>query len=304
MNQTHAKFAEFAGAGNLKSRPVWLSGKVTGYVLGLDTVFDPAPILSWFSQPDRLTESPGQVLKTDRETLVVRRPMEWSGRIIDCVIKYQRYDRLRGLFGLRAVGGFRLAVQLLEAGIPTPRPLLAVEQRPGFAFPQSLLITEYVPNSIHLYGYLRDQSEPANSSFARIKRNLAGQVASVFRGLDKLGLRHRDAKPSNWLVQTNPDGPRLWLIDLDGIRARGVFRDTISDGLAQLASKLLWSPILHRTDYLRAFQACFETDPKNHREWKKRFGRTARLAVARRILTFAETALSQPGHLRQGQVHA
>ncbi len=304
MNQTQAKIAESAGAGNLKSRPVWLSGKVTGYVLGLDTVFDTAQILSWFSQPDRLAESPGQVLKTDRETLVVRRPMEWSGRIIDCVIKYQRYNRLRGLFGLRAVGGFRLAVLLLEAGVPTPRPLLAVEQRLGFAFPQSLLITEYVPNSIHLYGYLRDQPEPANSSFARIKRNLAGQVASVFLGLDKLGLRHRDAKPSNWLVQTTSEGPRLWLIDLDGIRARGVFRDTISDGLVQLASKLLWSPVIHRTDYLRAFRACFVSESKSSGPWKSRFRRLARQAVTRRVLTFAETALSQAGHLRQGQVHA
>jgi hypothetical protein len=303
MNQAQEKIVASADAGNMRSRPVWLSGKVTGYVLGLDTVFDPAQILSWFSRPDRLAESPGQVLKADRGTLVVRRPMEWSGRIVDCVIKYQRYDRLRGLFGLRAVGGFRLAVLLLKAGVPTPRPLLAVEQRFGFAFPQSLLITEYTPDSIHLYGYLRDQLTPANPAFVKIKRSLATQVASVVLGLDRLGLRHRDAKPSNWLVQSTPDGPRLWLIDLDGIRTRGIFRDPISDGLAQLASKLLWSPILYRTDYLRVFQSCFGFDPKTDGEWKNRFGRAARLAVARRVQTLAETMLSQPGHLRQGRVH-
>lgn len=304
MNQGQTTIAKSADAGNLKSRPVWLSGKVTGYVLGLDTVFDPAQILSWFDRPERLAESPGEVLKTDRASLVVRRPMEWSGRVVDCVIKYQRYDRLRGFFGLRAVGGFRLAVLLLQAGIPTARPLLAVERRTGFASPQSLLITEYVPDSIHLYGYLRDHLVASNPSFAKIKRSLAAQVASIFLGLNRLGLRHRDAKPSNWLVQTTPDGPRLWLIDLDGIRTKGIYRDTVSDGLSQLASKLLWSPILYRTDYLRAFRSCFGSDPKKPGEWKRRFGRTARLAVARRVQTLAEMMLGQPGHLRQGQVHA
>ena len=119
------------------------------------------------------------------------------------------------------------------------------------------------------------------------------------------GRKAPDVEPARGeLIVTTPDGPRLWLIDLDGIRAKGLSASVVSDGLAQLASKLLWSPILYRTDYFRVFQSCFESDPKNHREWKSRFGRTARLAVARRGQTLAETMLSQPGHLRQGQVHA
>lgn len=309
MNQSQPQSDSTSGSGALESRPIRLPGGASGYALGPADSFDPAMVRSWLDRPDRLAESPGQVLKTDRGTLVVRRPVEFAGRAVECVIKYQRYDRkpadrLRGLFALRAVSGFRQAVRLLSAGIPTPRPLLAVEQRGGFRFPQSLLITKFVPDSIHLYGYFRDHLAPANPSFAKIKRSLAVQVASVFLGLDKLGLRHRDAKPSNWLVQSTPDGPRLWLIDLDGIRAKGLSSGAVSDGLAQLASKLLWSPLLYRTDYLRVFQSCFGSDLKTHRKWKDCFRRATRIAVARRVQTLAEFMLSQPGHLRQEQVHA
>jgi hypothetical protein len=309
MIQSQSHSDSTRGSDGMESRRIRLPGGGSGYALGPEGSFDLAKVKAWLDRPDRLAESGGEVLKTDRGTLVVRRPVEFAGRAVDCVIKFQRYDRrfadrLRGLFALRAVSGFRQAVRLLNAGIATPRALLAVEQRGGFCYPQSLLITEYIPDSIHLYGYLRDHLAPTNPSFARIKRSLAAQVASVFLGLDRLGLRHRDAKPSNWLVQTTPDGPRLWLIDLDGIRAKRLSANSAMDGLAQLASKLLWSPLLYRTDYLRVFQTCFGSDPKMPGEWKSRFGRAARLAVARRVQTLAETMLSQPGHLRQGRVHA
>jgi hypothetical protein len=309
MNQKQSHSVGTHNSGGLESRRIRLPGGGAGYALGPEGSINLAMVKAWLDRPDRLTESGGEVLKTDRGTLVVRRSLEFAGRAVECVIKFQRYDRrpvdrFRGLFALRAVSGFRQAIRLLNAGIPTPRALLALEQRGGFCYPQSLLITEYIPDSIHLYGYLRDHLAPTNPSFAKIKRSLAAQVASVFLGLDRLGLRHRDAKPSNWLVQTTPDGPRLWLIDLDGIRVKGLSANSAMDGLAQLASKLLWSPILYRTDYLRVFQTCFGSGPKNHREWKNRFGRAARLAVARRVQALAETMLSQPGHLRQGQVHA
>jgi hypothetical protein len=309
MNQSQSQSAGIGGFSDLESRRIRLPGGGAGYALGPAGSFDPAMIQSWLDRPDRLVESGGEVLKTDRGTLVVRHPVEFAGRAVECVIKFQRYDRkpadrFRGLFALRAVSGFRQAVRLLNAGIFTPRALLAVEQRGGFRYPQSILITEYVPDSIHLYGYLRNRLTPADPSFAKIKRSLAAQVASVFRGLDKLGLRHRDVKPSNWLVQTTCDGPRLWLIDLDGIRAKGLSSSAVSDGLTQLASKLLWSPILYRTDYLRVFRSCFGYDSKAHREWKRRFGRMARLAVARRVQTLAETMLSQPDCLRRGPAHA
>jgi hypothetical protein len=306
MNQSQTQSVSTNG---LESRRIRLPGGGSGYALGPEGSLNLAKVKAWLDRPDRLAESGGEILKTDRGTLVVRRTMEFAGRAVECVVKFQRYDRrfadrLRGLFALRAVSGFRGAVRLLNAGIATPRALLAVEQRGGFRYPQSLLITEFVPDSIHLYGYLRDHLTAASPSFARIKHSLAAQVASIFRGLDKLGLRHRDAKPSNWLVQTAPDGPRLWLIDLDGIRAKRLSANSAMDGLAQLASKLLWSPLLYRTDYLRVFQSCFGSDLKTPGEWKDRFRRVARLAVARRVQTLAETMLSQPGHLRQGQVHA
>ncbi len=309
MNLSQSHGIDANDSVDLQARSIRLPGAGSGYCLGSRGAFDPETIGSWLARPDRLLEDGGQVLKTDRGTLVVRRSFVWEGRATDCVVKYQRYDRrptdrLRGFFPLRAVACFRMAIRLLKAGLPVPRPLLAVEKRGGFSIPQSLLITEYIPDSIHLYGFLQNGLHSSNPCFAGIKRSLALQVASIFHRLDRLGLRHRDAKPSNWLVQPVSDKPRLWLIDLDGIRSKGLARDADLDGLAQLASKLMWSPILYRTDYLRAFRSYFASARPVDQEWKGCFRRVARLAVARRVMSLAETILRQPVHLRQGQPHA
>ncbi|NLH17506.1 MAG: hypothetical protein GX455_13105 [Phycisphaerae bacterium] len=309
MNQSQSHCVETRGSVGLEARSFRLPGGGSGYCLGPQDLFDAAMIRSWMDRPDRLVEGEGQVLKTDRGAMVVRRSIVWAGRKVDCIIKYQRYDRkltdrLRGFFPLRAISGFRTAIRLVKAEFPTPRPLLAVEKQGGFRYPQSLLITEYIPDSIHLYGYLQDHLFPSNSSFATIKRLLARQVATVFLRLDQLGLRHRDAKPSNWLVQSTPEGPRLWLVDLDGIRPKGLKSDGMTEGLSQLASKLLWCPNLFGTDYLRAYRSTFDSDRMRDREWKDRYRRLARLAVARRVMTLAETMLGQTIHLREGQVHA
>lgn len=309
MNQSQSHCVDTRGSGGLEARSIRLPGGGSGYCLGSQDSFDASLIRSWMDRPDRLVEEDGQILKADRGAMVVRRSIVWAGRKVDCIVKYQRYDRkltdrLRGFFPLRAISGFRTAIRLVQAEFPTPRPLLAVEKQGGFRYPQSLLITEYIPDSIHLYGYLQDYLFPSNPSFAAIKRLLARQVASVFLRLDRLGLRHRDAKPSNWLVQSTPEGPRLWLVDLDGIRPKGLKSDGIIEGLSQLASKLLWCPNLYRTDYLRVYRLAVDSDRRVDREWENQYRRLARLAVARRVMTLAETMLGQTIHLREGRVHA
>jgi tRNA A-37 threonylcarbamoyl transferase component Bud32 len=107
---------------------------------------------------------------------------------------------------------------LLRRQIDTPKPILCVEK--SQAHPRrSYLLTEAVPNTITAVEFL-EKFWPQLSTSQQCEWMLshARRLAEQMRRLHDSGFDHRDLKFSNLLVSVATDDPRIWFLDLDGMR--------------------------------------------------------------------------------------
>jgi serine/threonine protein kinase len=114
--------------------------------------------------------------------------------------------------------GWEVGHALLRRLIDTPRPILFVE----VAAPVShkyYLLTEAIPESTNLTDFLnaRWTELPIAERQTWLDRH-RDRLASQVRRLHDGGFDHRDLKFANLLVSKNISDPRIWFIDLDGIR--------------------------------------------------------------------------------------
>jgi hypothetical protein len=100
--------------------------------------------------------------------------------------------------------------RLIKAGLPTPMPLAAVEERrSGLLHLRSYLLTEFVPGRS-----LMDLVETGDATGDTLTE-LARQFVRIWQTLGQMRAGHGDMKATNFIV--DPPG-KLWLIDLDGVR--------------------------------------------------------------------------------------
>lgn len=105
---------------------------------------------------------------------------------------------------------FKSTVKLIDAGVPTPRPVACVENRWGSLRRDSFLMYEYV-EGMALRSYLTEKAEhprPLTAGLTRQIRDLWQRLADLRASLD-------DSHTGNFIVC--PAG-RLWVIDLDKAR--------------------------------------------------------------------------------------
>ena len=98
---------------------------------------------------------------------------------------------------------------LCEAGVPTPRPRLYLEQQFGPVNTCSYLLSDFVEGT-SLYRFMRFQ-QPTES----VIMELARQAAAIWQQLDDLRIQHNDFQTENFLVDPQR---KLWLIDLERLR--------------------------------------------------------------------------------------
>ena len=108
---------------------------------------------------------------------------------------------------------------LLRRQIDTPRPILCIER--GKSQPRrSYLLTEAVPETTTATEFLaRDWPGLSAEARGRWLHTHARRLAVQMRRLHDSGFDHRDLKFSNLLVSSDLDNPRIWFLDLDGMRA-------------------------------------------------------------------------------------
>ncbi|HEY3965604.1 MAG TPA: lipopolysaccharide kinase InaA family protein [Planctomycetaceae bacterium] len=108
---------------------------------------------------------------------------------------------------------------LLRRQIDTPRPILCIER--GNSQPRrSYLLTEAVPGTTTATEFLaRDWLGLSPETRGRWLRTHSRRLAFQVRRLHESGFDHRDLKFSNLLVSHDLDDPRIWFLDLDGMRA-------------------------------------------------------------------------------------
>lgn len=166
---------------------------------------------------DELIERPaavmarGRVLKHDGTTTVVAVSDASRRWVVKRYNTKNRWHALRRLFRRsRAVNCWNAAARLREAGIDTPPPVAALEERRfGVLRGRSYFIHEFVDGEA-LAHHLRPGSDR--------RAELVEQAAGIVRRLRAAGIVHGDLKATNFLVSNN----RVVLVDLDATRcARG-----------------------------------------------------------------------------------
>ncbi len=176
--------------------------------------------------------------------------------------------------------GWELGHALLRRGIDTPRPLLFVER----ADPQSCkyyLVTEAVPDSLALPQFLATNWTGMNFRQQRAWLTVhLRRLARQMRRLHDAGFDHRDLKFANLLVASDPADPRIWFLDLDGVRVWGRLpaRRAVQN-LARINVSALIARLGVNTDRLR-FLKWYLAD-RFRGEWKWWWRRVARASHAK-----------------------
>ncbi len=185
---------------------------------------------------------------------------------------------VRRVRGSREARNWGRGLTLLDAGINTAMPRALLER--GGRDPEAWLVTESIPDSIDLECLLSWQvydMDPAR--FVRLKRALVRSLVEMCVRMERAEVCHRDFKGSNVLVtgwQGESGTPKLWLVDLDGIR-RGAARQTGRRwrGIMRLAASLVNHPSVTRTDCARFLRAYLSSGRSRTANWRNRWRRLA-----------------------------
>jgi hypothetical protein len=187
--------------------------------------------------------------------------------LIDRAFAYLRSSRARL--------NWERATTLLELGISTARPLAMLERRKPE--PAAWLVTEGIDDVVDLDQValtLLPQIPPDQA--ARTKRQLIGAIVDFYVRFDRSGLHHRDLKASNLLCTQwdgGDGGPRLWLVDLDGLTQRFSAEKGRRQRLVRLAASLAGYRAVSASDqarFLKRYRYQAGLDPSGWRaEWRK-----------------------------------
>ena len=201
-------------AGNLEILPASLQRERRGrFFAYFDAVPDNDEILSLLlPDPDRLFES-GETIQS-----------AWQSAATDKILVnlgsgsyfLKRYNCLGGGYRLknifrhsRALKSWWAGWKFLELGLPTPKPIVCLEERRFRALDRSYLLLELVDGA----GSLLDIWKEFNSERRRNVLELLGAEIGRMHGL---GLLHGDLNWRNILVRETPKQPEVFLVDLDG----------------------------------------------------------------------------------------
>lgn len=230
------------------------------------------------ADPDRFFDLPGcEVIKDQKKTKVARAKLKIQGDLKTIYLKrYNTFSwrrRLGSLFqvsrGLKSLNG---AAILSEAGIPTPRPLAAVDSRSWGMLDKSFYLSEEIKEGKTADAYWREQLLPMEGLEGMRRRQLfLGGIGELFRSLHAQNVYHNDLKDANILVSSDSSVgcEHYYLLDLEGIRRyRKLNRRRQTKNLVQLNRTL--GKYLRATDKLRFLKSYLGpsfSDRINKRDW-------------------------------------
>jgi hypothetical protein len=245
----------------------------------------------------RRWETPDQqrVLKRSERTVVFQTALaDGRGALLQVVCKESRPPtRLRRLatraLGPKELHQFWAGHRLIAAGVATPLPVACLWRRSGRLEVRGRLVTEFVQGARGLDQTLasldlhrrsatgQPGAGPAPVDLARTLGQAVGRLAAA-------GLYHRDLKASNFLVGTEMNEWRTWLIDLDGVHPDNrPCGPGFQRSLARLATSALRCTAIPLAMRLRVLTSCLSlcsaADWRQH--WQS-VDRAARKLLARR----------------------
>ena len=142
------------------------------------------------------------------------------------VVKQFRNQGLRSrlsrhLKGSKATRAWRAAQATVDAGVPTPAPVLLIESEASEG--PSFFVSEKIPEFIEARYYFRALQEGRHrQAFPKIEAEiLIGSIGQTLRRLHDAGIWHRDVSVGNLLIVPEDrasDLPTVYLIDLNRAR--------------------------------------------------------------------------------------
>jgi Lipopolysaccharide kinase (Kdo/WaaP) family len=179
------------------------------------------------ADPDHFFHLAGcEIIKDQRKIRVARLKLKIHGEAKTVYLKRYNAFSWRYRFGSifqssGAVRSLRGAVILSESGIPTVRPLAAVDSRSWGMLNGSFFLSEEIENGKTADAYWREEllTMKGKEGIRRRKR-FVGAIGELFRSLHQRHVYHNDLKDANILVRPDFSGSaeQFYLLDLEGIR--------------------------------------------------------------------------------------
>lgn len=218
------------------------------------------------ADPEAMLRDPAaRVLKDSHTSTVIELPMPTAAGPRRVILKrFRPRSALSSLKNLvrpsAAMRSWLYGHNLLDRGLPTPRPLCVIERRTGTTRPESYLLTEMVEDARPLH-------EAAAAADWKTVRAATARVGRLLHLLHGRRVRHRDLKASNILI-TNDLEPVL--IDLVGVTpcAGHLPRGVRVRDIARLAASFHQCPAVSRTDKLRVLRAYRAWGLRHRGDWK------------------------------------
>jgi hypothetical protein len=156
---------------------------------------------------------------------------------------------------------------LLRRNIDTPRPILCIESTQSQPR-RSYLLTEAIPQTRTATDFLeRDWQGLSQAEQCRWLQAHIRRMAWQMRRLHESAFDHRDLKFSNLLVATNLNDPRIWFLDLDGMRVwQHLPQQRMVQNLARINVSAQSHALGSRSDRVRFLK--WYLGPKQAHEWK------------------------------------
>src|SRR5262249_2457690 len=171
---------------------------------------------------------------------------------------------------------------LLRRGIDTPKPIMFVE-RPAPQSARDYLLTEAIPESLGLAEFFVTLWPGMNAAARRdwVGLHLVWRALQL-RRLPHAGFDHRDLKFANLLVARDPADPRVWLLDLEGVRVwRRLPARRAVQNLARINVSALVAGIGPKAERLRFLKWYLrESFPADWKWWWRQIARLSREKIS------------------------
>ncbi len=178
------------------------------------------------ADPERFVSAEeDRILKRSEKIISVHLPRVLLGAGGDVFFKAYRSSgvaaRLKDLFrASRGVRSFRSAIELLERGISTPKPLFGLEYRALVRRDPSYFASSYLSEASTLDDWMSNALDPETGAVdLATKRSMYGALARFVCQIHDVGVYPHDLKAGNIMIEQDADGAwRFFLIDLDNCR--------------------------------------------------------------------------------------
>lgn len=173
-----------------------------------------------------LDDSKCHIIKDQRKIKVGRVTLDWGEK--NAVVYIKRYNAFSLRYRVQSIiacsgaeRSLRGARVLSAIGVPTARPVAAVEHRRGLMLVKSFYVSDEIRGGKTADAYWRENLIKCKGAAGfRLRRDFLKQLADLFARLHAHDVYHNDLKDANIIVAPNTEGTAgsLFLLDLEGVR--------------------------------------------------------------------------------------